>query len=34
VLNTLGVDAFLRAVSPRGARAARRAERSRQPAVR
>jgi len=34
VLNTLDVDAFLRAVSPGGARAARRARRSRQPALR
>ena len=34
VLNTLDVHAFLRAVSPRGARAARRAGRARQPAVR
>lgn len=34
VLNTLDVDAFLHAVSPRGARAARHAGRSRKPAVR
>ena len=34
VLNTLDVDGFLRAVSPRGRRAARRAGRSRQPAGR